>query len=248
MTDMLANARDLLARGFSVIPLDHPDDTWVTDPNSVGKTAAIKWTPFQKARPTDAHLVEWFSNGRKRNAAIPTPSSARPGHAQSTIRSRRATHPARRHRVACQPDSARTGVLDDQNTIVSTSRKETGKVYSLRHGCIIQSPLRIVAGGDLDCSLSTAHQRLSKLKVRAIFFASADRARCAEIRGKRLESAIQRHRYIRPGGVPERPYGPPLHDRSQDTSIENQRGYDVLQLTVLNRPYIQVVEGSRGRL
>jgi putative DNA primase/helicase len=70
--DMLAVARNLLARGFSVIPLDHPEDTWVTDPNSVGKTAAIKWTPFQKTLPTDADLIEWFGNGHKRNAAIVT--------------------------------------------------------------------------------------------------------------------------------------------------------------------------------
>ena len=37
MLDMLAIARNLVARGLSVIPLDHPDDTWVKDLDSVGK-------------------------------------------------------------------------------------------------------------------------------------------------------------------------------------------------------------------
>ena len=72
MTDMLAVARDLVARGLSVIPLDHPDDTWVNNPKMVGKTPAIKWKKYQEARPTDADLVAWFGNGRKRNVAIPT--------------------------------------------------------------------------------------------------------------------------------------------------------------------------------
>ncbi len=70
--DMLAVARDLVARGFSVIPLDHPDDTWVTDSKMVGKTPAIPWKRYQGARPTDADLVTWFGNGKKRNAAIVT--------------------------------------------------------------------------------------------------------------------------------------------------------------------------------
>jgi predicted P-loop ATPase len=69
---MLTVARGLVRRGFSVIPLDHPDDTWVTDPDSVGKTPAAKWERYQETRPTDADLVEWFGNGRKRNAAIVT--------------------------------------------------------------------------------------------------------------------------------------------------------------------------------
>lgn len=72
MTDMLAVARDLVARGFSVIPLDHPDDTRATDPAMIGKTPTIRWKPFQATRPTDADLVLWFGNGRKRNAAIIT--------------------------------------------------------------------------------------------------------------------------------------------------------------------------------
>ncbi|MGB2714174.1 MAG: bifunctional DNA primase/polymerase, partial [Vicinamibacterales bacterium] len=70
--DMLLIARGLVARGISVFPLDHPDDTWVTDPDQIGKTPAIKWKRYQETRPTDADLVEWFSNGRKRNAAMVT--------------------------------------------------------------------------------------------------------------------------------------------------------------------------------
>jgi P4 family phage/plasmid primase-like protien len=65
----LAIARGLVARGFSVFPLDHPDDTWVKNPADVGKTPAVKWGPYQKVRPTDAELVSWFGNGRRRNVA-----------------------------------------------------------------------------------------------------------------------------------------------------------------------------------
>ncbi len=71
--DTLTIARNFVARGFSVIPLDHPDDTWVKTPEMVGKTPAVKtWTPFQMAHPTDADLVGWFGNGRKRNTALVT--------------------------------------------------------------------------------------------------------------------------------------------------------------------------------
>ncbi len=70
--DMLTIARDLVARGISVIPLDHPDDTWVTDPKMVGKTPAIKWKPLQDRLPTDAELQDWFGNDRQRNAATVT--------------------------------------------------------------------------------------------------------------------------------------------------------------------------------
>jgi hypothetical protein len=69
---MLLIARGLVSRGFSVFPLDHPDDTWVTDPDQIGKTPAIKWKRYQETRPTDADLVEWFGNDRKRNAAMVT--------------------------------------------------------------------------------------------------------------------------------------------------------------------------------
>jgi len=69
---MLAFARELVSRGFSVIPLDHPDDTRQTDPNAIGKTPIIKWKPFQDALPTDADLVTWFGHGRKRNVAMLT--------------------------------------------------------------------------------------------------------------------------------------------------------------------------------
>ena len=71
-SDMLLIARGLVARGLSVFPLDHPDDTWVTDPDQIGKTPAVRWKPYQETRPTDAELVEWFSNGKKRNVGIVT--------------------------------------------------------------------------------------------------------------------------------------------------------------------------------
>ncbi len=73
-TVMLTIARDLAARGFSVIPLDHPEDTWVTDPDGIGKTAAVPWSVFQQTRPTDEQLRDWFGNGRQRNLAIVTGS------------------------------------------------------------------------------------------------------------------------------------------------------------------------------
>ncbi len=69
---MLAIARDLVARGVSVIPIDHPDDTRVTDPQRVGKTPVIEWKRYQSTRPVDAELVDWFGTGRRRNVAIVT--------------------------------------------------------------------------------------------------------------------------------------------------------------------------------
>jgi len=60
-------------RGFSVIPLDHPDDPIQTDdPKQIGKTPVIKWKAFQTACPTDDNLHTWFGNGRRRNIAIVT--------------------------------------------------------------------------------------------------------------------------------------------------------------------------------
>ena len=68
----LEHARLLLGLGFSVIPLDHPDDPIANDPNQRGKVPGIRWAPFQQARPTDDNLVEWFGNGRTRNIGIVT--------------------------------------------------------------------------------------------------------------------------------------------------------------------------------
>ena len=68
----LESARRLLGLGFSVIPLDHPDDPIANDANQRGKVPAIKWAPFQQARATDDNLVAWFGNGRKRNIGIVT--------------------------------------------------------------------------------------------------------------------------------------------------------------------------------
>lgn len=73
----LAAARDLVARGLNVIPLDHPADTRETDPDRVGKSPVIKWKAFQQVRPTDADLVLWFGNGHKRNSAIVTGTISR---------------------------------------------------------------------------------------------------------------------------------------------------------------------------
>lgn len=73
-TPQLENARRLLRLGFSVIPLDHPDEPIANEPNQRGKVPAIRWAPFQQARPSDDNLVSWFGNGHKRNTGIPTGS------------------------------------------------------------------------------------------------------------------------------------------------------------------------------
>lgn len=71
--DMLAIARNLRARGLSVIPLDHPDETTQADnPEGIGKVPVVAWKEFQRTPPTDAQLVRWFGNGHKRNIGIPT--------------------------------------------------------------------------------------------------------------------------------------------------------------------------------
>ena len=47
--------------GFSVIPLGYKD-----------KNPAIKWTEYQKRKPTDLELEKWFNNGKKHNIGIVT--------------------------------------------------------------------------------------------------------------------------------------------------------------------------------
>ena len=71
---MLAIARCLVhERWFSVIPIDHPDETTQTDPKRIGKVPVMRsWKAFQTARPTDDDLVNWFGNGHRRNVAIVT--------------------------------------------------------------------------------------------------------------------------------------------------------------------------------
>lgn len=59
-------------RGFSVIPLDHPDAPFADDPKQVGKIPVIPWAGFQHDYPTDAQLAAWFTPGRPRNLAIVT--------------------------------------------------------------------------------------------------------------------------------------------------------------------------------
>jgi putative DNA primase/helicase len=72
--DVLARARDLLARGFSVIPVHHPDDEAhrPKDPSGIGKAPTIAWKRFQRTHPTPTDLRGWFGNGRARNLAIVT--------------------------------------------------------------------------------------------------------------------------------------------------------------------------------
>lgn len=71
-SDTLALARNLVARGFSVFPVDHPDETTQTDPNKIGKVPIGAWKGYQETRPTDDHLSRVFGNGHRRNVGIPT--------------------------------------------------------------------------------------------------------------------------------------------------------------------------------
>src|SRR5688572_9464150 len=68
----LDRACALVGHGFSVIPLDHPDQTTQADPARIGKTPVIAWKEFQSRRPTRAELNQWFGNGHTRNIGIPT--------------------------------------------------------------------------------------------------------------------------------------------------------------------------------
>ena len=75
--DMVAITQWLVEqRGFSVIPLDHPDDTWMAPPD-IGKSAAVKWKEYQQRLPSMEELVEWFGNGRLRNFANVTGTISR---------------------------------------------------------------------------------------------------------------------------------------------------------------------------
>src|SRR5262249_2629821 len=74
MSDRLAVTRWLVhERGFSVIAVDHPDDTMFSDqPKKIGKVPHSGWKQFQIAPPTDDNLTAWFGNGSLRNPAIVT--------------------------------------------------------------------------------------------------------------------------------------------------------------------------------
>lgn len=61
MSNLLADARALVAAGISVIPLR---------PGT--KSPAIKWKEFQERRPTDGELVGWFGPGSTYGLAIVT--------------------------------------------------------------------------------------------------------------------------------------------------------------------------------
>ncbi len=69
---MLPIARWLVhTRGFSVIPIDHPDAThYPDDPKKIGKVPIGPWLAFQVARPSDDNLVSWFGNGTPQNLAL----------------------------------------------------------------------------------------------------------------------------------------------------------------------------------
>jgi putative DNA primase/helicase len=75
----LESARFLVRqRGFSVIPLDHPDETqFPGDPTKCGKMPCFSWKTFQSIRPTDDNLTAWFGNGHRRNMAIVTGAISR---------------------------------------------------------------------------------------------------------------------------------------------------------------------------
>lgn len=60
------------ARGFSVIPLDHPFAPVAEDPKQAGKVPIVSWARFQSERASDEQLREWFDRGRVRNLAIVT--------------------------------------------------------------------------------------------------------------------------------------------------------------------------------
>lgn len=60
-TNTLERAREYVARGFSVIPLQPR-----------GKKPVVAWKEFQSRRPTDEELVAWFSTPESRNIGIVT--------------------------------------------------------------------------------------------------------------------------------------------------------------------------------
>lgn len=71
--DTLRVAQWFVARGVSVIPIDHPATSTETDAARIGKVPALSsWSAYQERLPTDAELVAWFLPDRPRNLAIVT--------------------------------------------------------------------------------------------------------------------------------------------------------------------------------
>ena len=68
----LETAERLAALGFSVIPIDHPEDSREQDPDRVGKVPVVSWKPWQQTRPGAENLRAWFGNGKRRNLGIVT--------------------------------------------------------------------------------------------------------------------------------------------------------------------------------
>ena len=68
----LTAAREYVARGYSVIPLNGPDEPVGQPVDKRGKRPAIgSWKEYQDRLPTDDELVKWFQNG-DRNIGIVT--------------------------------------------------------------------------------------------------------------------------------------------------------------------------------
>ena len=60
-SECLATARDLRARGLSVIPIPRPRPGVVPGNPGDGKVPALAWREFQDRLPTDQDLARWFS-------------------------------------------------------------------------------------------------------------------------------------------------------------------------------------------
>jgi Bifunctional DNA primase/polymerase, N-terminal len=62
VTDTLTIARQLVARGLSVIPVPRPRAGVCSGEPGDGKVPALRWLRYQTERATDAELVEWFTD------------------------------------------------------------------------------------------------------------------------------------------------------------------------------------------
>lgn len=58
--EILAAAKKDLNEGFPVIPV-HPKDK---------RPAILSWSEFQRRKPTENELMEWFGNGEKNIAIV----------------------------------------------------------------------------------------------------------------------------------------------------------------------------------
>lgn len=65
-------ALEYLRRGFSVIPLNGPDEPHGAPVDERGKRPALAWKEYQARQPTEADVKKWFRNGRKLNLGVVT--------------------------------------------------------------------------------------------------------------------------------------------------------------------------------